>query len=490
MKKYIILFALVLFPCMNCKGQSNNIVVSTFGPQNEVYPLNAKINAIVIYEQYTELEIRFTNKQSSNFLRISSKSYIVDNNNNNDIYPILAYKGNALDQPYNMGKQGEMNYISLIFERIPPGMQKINVILNPEDNSPWIWKGVTIKNPDEHPKTSWSEQSLKSDWGNNGAAPIEGIYEATSITNSANKYKIGVKKIGNQYQLIYLSGAVIGLWKTGQVKAFLTETATPMLFKAKWFMGNKVPNENCYLTFEPGLMKVVFTGPSTVEDIYLKMYPTNSTDFSSRDRKATGTGFALTSDGIIVTNNHVIEGASTISIKGINGNFDKGYKGKVVITDKNNDLAIIKIDDNSFTALGKVPYTIRSSSASTGESVYVLGYPLISTMGNEIKLTNGIISSKSGFQGDITSYQISVPVQPGNSGGPLLDNQGNLIGIINAKHVGAENVSYAIKVNYLNNLIDLIDGMPALQTVSSLNGKTLPQQVEILRKYVYIIEVN
>ncbi len=79
--------------------------------------------------------------------------------------------------------------------------------------------------------------------------------------------------------------------------------------------------------------------------------------------------------------------------------------------------------------------------SDVGETVYVSGYPLRATMGDEIKLTNGI---KSGFQGDITNYQISVPVQPGNSDGPLPDSNGNVTGVISAKHIGAENVSYAV----------------------------------------------
>ncbi len=72
-------------------------------------------------------------------------------------------------------------------------------------------------------------------------------------------------------------------------------------------------------------------------------------------------------------------------------------------------------------------------------------------MGNEIKFTDGKISSKSGFQGDITTYQISVPIQPGNSGGPLFDEKGNLVGITSSgvnKQL-ADNANYAIKTSYL-----------------------------------------
>ncbi len=111
-------------------------------------------------------------------------------------------------------------------------------------------------------------------------------------------------------------------------------------------------------------------------------------------------------------------------------------------------------------------------------------------MGDEIKLTNGIISSKSGFQGDVTSYQISAPIQPGNSGGPLFDSNGNVVGIVNAKLTGAENASYAIKSSYLMNLIDLMPTPLVLQTKSSVAGKSMSEQVKTLKKFTYIIEIN
>ena len=119
--------------------------------------------------------------------------------------------------------------------------------------------------------------------------------------------------------------------------------------------------------------------------------------------------------------------------------------------------------------------------------VYVLGYPLINTMGNEIKLTTGVISSKTGFMGDVALYQISAPIQPGNSGGPLFDNQGNLIGVVNAKHKGAENVGYAIKASYLNNLVESVMSnsiLPCNNTVSSMN---LTNKVKNIEKFVFMI---
>lgn len=162
----------------------------------------------------------------------------------------------------------------------------------------------------------------------------------------------------------------------------------------------------------------------------------------------------------------------------------------MLLTDKNNDLALIQIYDSSFSSISNIPYTIKTNISEVGESVYVLGYPLRATMGEEIKLTNGIISSKSGFQGDITSYQISAPVQPGNSGGPLVSADGDIIGIINAKYIEAENVTYAIKSSYLMNLIELSPVPMKLIQINLLKGKSLSEQVILVKKFVYIIEIN
>ena len=231
------------------------------------------------------------------------------------------------------------------------------------------------------------------------------------------------------------------------------------------------------------------TGTKMVfEHNWIKLFP-KAEDYN-KPQKSSGTGFAISSNGIIVTNYHVIDGANSIIVRGINSDFYKTYKAKVLASDRNNDLALIQIDDYGFTSLGTIPYTIRTGATGVGENIFVLGYPLRATMGDEIKLTNGIISSRSGFQGDVTSYQISAPVQPGNSGGPLFDNQGNIIGIINAKHIGAENASYAVKTSYLTNLIDLLQNPPRLQTVNSLSEKSLTQQVELAKRFVYIIETE
>jgi S1-C subfamily serine protease len=231
------------------------------------------------------------------------------------------------------------------------------------------------------------------------------------------------------------------------------------------------------------------SGYYTVYNIkLLKVFPSSIS--SERVIKSSGTGFAISSNGVIATNYHVINDKKSIKVRGVNSDFGKSYNAKVILSDRNNDLALIQIDDNNFTSLDIIPYKISMELSEVGENIFVLGYPLRATMGDEIKLTNGIISSRSGFQGDITTYQISAPVQPGNSGGPLFNSKGNLIGIINSKHTRAENASYAIKINYLTSLINLLPNPPNIEKGNALTGKTLSQQVEILKKFVFIIETE
>ncbi len=225
----------------------------------------------------------------------------------------------------------------------------------------------------------------------------------------------------------------------------------------------------------------------------VKVYPSLSM-YANAAKKAieeaqptewTGTGFALTHN-FIVTNNHVVDGAKTIYIQGINGYFNHKYKAEVISTDKYNDLAIIKVNGINIQS-ANIPYSVKIGTSEVGEEVFVLGYPLTSTMGEEIKLTTGVISSKTGFQGDVSIYQISAPIQPGNSGGPLFDSKGNVIGIVSAKHKGAENVGYAIKTSYLKNLMESAVSTNIFPQTNKMAGQNLSGKVKMAKNYVYYI---
>jgi S1-C subfamily serine protease/antitoxin component YwqK of YwqJK toxin-antitoxin module len=207
--------------------------------------------------------------------------------------------------------------------------------------------------------------------------------------------------------------------------------------------------------------------------------------------KGNGTGFFIDARGYITTNFHVIENASEIEIDLIQNGQKKSFNAKVISSDKQNDLAIVKIDDPNFKPYLKLPYNLRTQLSDVGTNVFALGYPMaLSVMGADVKFTDGKISSKTGYQGDITTYQISVPVQPGNSGGPLFDYEGNIIGIISAKIMEADNVSYAIKSNYLQNLIEVVPDNLYLPSDKKIAAITLTEKIKVLSDFVVLIKVK
>ena len=220
-----------------------------------------------------------------------------------------------------------------------------------------------------------------------------------------------------------------------------------------------------------------------------------------RNWNSSGSGVVISEDGMIATNNHVIEGAKHIEIELENDNgIMISYNADIIKADETNDLAIIKINDNKFNNLSSLKYNFSSKTAKTGSMVYALGFPYAidfkknnkeGFMGKEIKFTDGRISARTGMRGNPVNYQTTVPLQPGNSGGPLFDKKANLIGINVAKLKNklADNVSYSIKSLFLKNLIDVTNKDFEFPSNKRTGYKTIESQIEILRKYVALIKI-
>jgi S1-C subfamily serine protease len=206
--------------------------------------------------------------------------------------------------------------------------------------------------------------------------------------------------------------------------------------------------------------------------------------------KASGTGFFISKEGIVATNSHVIVGANLISVEVTLNGIKKNYIARVLRIDHHNDIAILKLD--SFPKLNSLPYKIDFNQFNSGTKVFTLGYPQTNLLGKDMKFTEGSISSKSGFQGDITRYQISVPIQPGNSGGPLFNESGNVIGItsggINKNLNLTENVNYAIKSVYLRALIESFSNSIKLSDSNKVLSLSITKKVNRLSKYVVLIK--
>lgn len=199
-----------------------------------------------------------------------------------------------------------------------------------------------------------------------------------------------------------------------------------------------------------------------------------------------GTGFALTATGYILTNLHVIDGAESITVLDNKGN---AYKARVFRSDSQYDLAIIKIEDEKFSPLASLPYRLKQNGVGMGEEVYTLGFPK-----DDSVFDQGYVSSKTGYNGDSTQYQVSIPVNPGNSGGPLLDQKGNIIGVISAKQSQVDGATFAVKAKYIQETLNTIPSdslgkKPVFNKRNSLQNLSRTKQIEKLKDYVFMIKV-
>lgn len=182
-------------------------------------------------------------------------------------------------------------------------------------------------------------------------------------------------------------------------------------------------------------------------------------DFFGREYRAegAGSGFIVTEDGYIVTNNHVIAGAQTVSV--ITSD-DQKFEARVVATEAESDLALLKAD----TDIDLVPVTIGDSDdVRVGEEVYAIGnalgrYQNSVTKGIISGLGRPITASSSGLRGNLQEFedliQTDASINSGNSGGPLVNARGQVIGINTAVAGQAENIGFSVPIERAQALIE------------------------------------
>lgn len=198
------------------------------------------------------------------------------------------------------------------------------------------------------------------------------------------------------------------------------------------------------------------------------------------------TGFLISNAGYLITNYHVIKGADSIQLQNSKGEI---FSAEIISSNEEKDLAVLKIADSTFIKPRHLPYTFKESIAELGEDVFTLGYPR-----DEAVYGQGYLSSMSGYNGDTLAYQISIPVNPGNSGGPLLDSKGNIIGIISGKQYGLDGTSFAIKTRSILELIEQIPEEKLSEEIvihkrNSLSGLQRTEQLNRLKDHVYLVKV-
>lgn len=198
-----------------------------------------------------------------------------------------------------------------------------------------------------------------------------------------------------------------------------------------------------------------------------------------REPISSGTGFIINEEGFIATNYHVVHGCEEIK--------SNDELLKLIITDPTNDLAILTSNRKS-----KFFITLAEDTAIKGEDIYVLGYPFGKGMSAMSKTTKGIISSLQGLNNSYNQFQMDAPIQPGNSGGPIVNSNGHLRGIavssidmqVLFEEYGAlpQNINFGIKVDILKNILDANEINYSVGTNSFWDYLALNSQTEILNK--------
>lgn len=339
---------------------------------------------------------------------------------------------------------------------------------------------------------SWSEDSIRMYYDTHSLSPIEGIYK--NYSTDVGLLSLYIIKDRQKYYGIVLT-AKNWIFEKGDALlefAFISDGVYDMVW-----LDSEDPNDNVsgIATYSDRILTIKTVNNKAEEIKLIKTYPNqgekqNSGSVSEEGLtlSATGSGIMIT-DGIIATNYHVIENAKKTEVILMVNGIQTTFGSRVLCVDKTNDLALLSIKDKQYQGSNTPPFKILPNVTDVGTSVFTMGFPLSDFLGEEMKVTDGIISSKSGYNGNIVTYQITAPIQPGSSGGALFDKKGNLVGITNAGVPGAENVSYAIKSSYLLNLIDSAPINIEVQIGQDTVEQELSNLVKKLAPYVVYIKV-
>jgi S1-C subfamily serine protease len=200
-----------------------------------------------------------------------------------------------------------------------------------------------------------------------------------------------------------------------------------------------------------------------------------------------GSGFLIDTKGYIITNAHVLKGDGAIVIN------SKGQElnASIIYSDVTNDLALLKIEDKDYKQPKSIPYAIRRKISDLGEEIFTLGFP---RNDNDIVYGKGYLSAQTGYEGDSSSYQIQISANPGYSGAPIFNSNGELIGVISTRQKLAEGVAFAVKST---EIIDVVNALKdnektkdiniKLPKYASSNARNRKSQLDNLKNFMYSV---
>lgn len=275
--------------------------------------------------------------------------------------------------------------------------------------------------------------------------PVEGIWERDD-----GRIVVGVFREllepGNVYKAMVISAPEGSDWQPGEIKFELEQLEEGLLSGALY--GDDRSRSDTVWRFEMGHLVALNARPGANVVRYARVGPSINFDIPPLRN---GTGWVISDAGHIVTNHHVVKGAIEIRVGERDGDWQPAT---VVLQDERTDLAVLKVADP--TVLGPALPLSTGSTAPDGAALTAVGFPMAKRLGENLKVTAGVVSSQTGDRGDLTRVQHTAALQPGSSGGPLFDRHGNVtaVAVSILKGSQVQDVNFAIKIGYLKLLLD------------------------------------
>ncbi|MEA3495382.1 MAG: S1C family serine protease [Bacteroidota bacterium] len=295
--------------------------------------------------------------------------------------------------------------------------------------------------------------------------------------------EIDVNKVRKKLYEAYLPKKRAKIWHYAATITVAASVAIASLFGILYYTGlmNFTDKMESFSELKKNVDKISSTQRSIWKAFVKSQEKEKSTKYS-------GTCFSVSTNGYLATNYHLVKNVDSVFITNKIDSVVK-YRTEVIYKDAIHDLAILKITDTTFSSFGVLPFTFGGKLADLGEYVFTLGYSK-----KDIVFGEGAISSLTGYFGDSLSYQISIPSNPGNSGGPIFDTEGNVIGILRGKNSKKANATYAIKSNFLVSVMDSIAVdtnlvIPEINKINSLKWKKRTLQIKDIMPFIFTVEV-